>query len=71
MSDSNSFSVAKDPNGNTLKRGTQISLFLKEEAYDFLEPDTLKKLIQKYSQFVGHKIYLWQSKVYILSLNFN
>ena len=36
-SDSNSFSVVEDPRGDTLKRGTQISLFLKEEAYDYLE----------------------------------
>lgn len=61
-SDSSSFSVAEDPRGNTLKRGTQISLYLKEEAYDFLEPDTLKKLVQKYSQFINLEIYLWQSK---------
>uniref|UniRef100_A0AC34Q0X9 Histidine kinase/HSP90-like ATPase domain-containing protein n=1 Tax=Panagrolaimus sp. JU765 TaxID=591449 RepID=A0AC34Q0X9_9BILA len=61
-SDSSSFSIVEDPRGNTLKRGTQIALYLKEEAYDFLEPDTLKKLVQKYSQFINFDIYLWQSK---------
>ena len=61
-SDSSSFSIVEDPRGNTLKRGTQITLYLKEEAYDFLEPDTLKKLVQKYSQFINFDIYLWQSK---------
>jgi heat shock protein beta len=53
----------EDPRGPTLKRGTQVSLHLKEEAYDFLEPDTVKKLINKYSQFINFDIYLWQSKV--------
>lgn len=61
-SDAASFSIVKDPRGNTLKRGTQISLHLKEEAYDYLEPDTLKNLVQKYSQFINFNIYLWSSK---------
>ncbi|KAJ1349115.1 Endoplasmin [Parelaphostrongylus tenuis] len=61
-SDSGSFSIIKDPRGNTLKRGTQITLHMKEEANDFLEPDTLKNLVEKYSQFINFNIYLWQSK---------
>lgn len=61
-SDSASFTISKDPRGNTLKRGTQITLYLKEEAADFLEPDTLKNLVHKYSQFINFDIYLWQSK---------
>lgn len=68
-SDSASFSIAEDPRGSTLKRGTQITLYLKDEAHDFLEPDTLKKLVQKYSQFINFDIFLWQSKVSILVLN--
>lgn len=65
-SDSASFSVIKDPRGHTLKRGTTVSLYLKEEAYDFLEEDTLKALIKKYSQFINFDIYLWDSKVSLL-----
>ncbi|ULT95324.1 hypothetical protein L3Y34_004209 [Caenorhabditis briggsae] len=61
-SDSSSFTITKDPRGNTLKRGTQITLYLKEEAADFLEPDTLKNLVHKYSQFINFDIFLWQSK---------
>lgn len=61
-SDSDSFNVIKDPRGNTLARGTTISLHLKEEAHDFLEESTLKELIQKYSQFINFNIYLWTSK---------
>ncbi len=63
-SDANSFSIAEDPRGNTLQRGTQISLYLKEEARDFLEVDTIRNLVHKYSQFINFNIYLWTSKVY-------
>jgi heat shock protein beta len=61
-SDSAEFSISEDPRGDTLKRGTQISLYLKEEARDFLEPQTLEDLIKKYSQFINFNIYLWKSK---------
>merc|ERR1739844_106907 len=60
-SDSDSYSVVEDPRGDTLKRGTQISLYLKEESYDFLEQDTVRDLIKKYSQFINFNIYLWGS----------
>merc|ERR1712202_20248 len=61
-SDAASFSVVEDPRGDTLKRGTQISLYLKEEAKDFLEQSTLEELVKKYSQFINFNIYLWKSK---------
>merc|ERR1719277_1180508 len=60
-SDAASFSIAEDPRGSTLKRGTQISLYLKEESYDFLEQDTVRDLIKKYSQFINFNIFLWGS----------
>ncbi|KAI9477765.1 MAG: Hsp90 protein-domain-containing protein [Benjaminiella poitrasii] len=50
------FTIAKDPRGNTLKRGTQITLYLKPDAYHFLEEKKLKDLIQKYSQFITFPI---------------
>jgi len=37
-------------------------LVLKEEAYDFLEQDTIRELIKKYSQFINFNIFLWGSK---------
>lgn len=61
-SDSAEFSVVEDPRGDTLKRGTQVSLYLKEEARDFLEPETIETLIKKYSQFINFNIFLWKSK---------
>ncbi|XP_060101581.1 endoplasmin isoform X2 [Heteronotia binoei] len=61
-SDSNEFSVINDPRGNTLGRGTTITLVLKEEASDYLELDTIKNLVRKYSQFINFPIYVWSSK---------
>lgn len=62
-SDASQFSIAEDPRGDTLKRGTTVTLFLKEEAQEFLEPHTLRTLVQKYSQFINFPIYLWESRV--------
>lgn len=61
-SDAASFNIMEHPQGNTLKRGSRISLYLKEEAQDFLEEDTIKQLIKKYSQFINFPIYMWTSK---------
>jgi heat shock protein beta len=61
-SDSTSFNVIKDPRGNTLGRGTTVSLHLKEEAGEFFEFSTLEDIIRKYSQFINFNIYLWKSK---------
>jgi len=61
-SDAASFSVVEDPRGNTLGRGTTISLYLKEEAHEFLEATAIKDLVKKYSQFINFNIYLWTSK---------
>jgi len=61
-SDASSFSIVEDPRGPTLKRGTQITLVLKEEAYDYLAIDTVKDLVKKYSQFINFSIYMWSSK---------
>ncbi|KAI1306283.1 Endoplasmin [Halotydeus destructor] len=62
-SDSNTFTINEDPRGDTLKRGTQISLKLKDEAKDFLQEDKIRGLVEKYSQFINFPIYLWQSRV--------
>lgn len=61
-SDANSFSIVEDPRGDTLKRGSVISLHLKNEALDFLEEDTVRELIRKYSQFINFPILMWSSK---------
>ena len=69
-SDSNSFTVYKDPRGNTLGRGTTVSLHLKEEAQEFLEEVKLKEIITKYSQFINFNIYLWTSKTVTEEVNY-
>uniref|UniRef100_A0A8C5D3G9 Heat shock protein 90, beta (grp94), member 1 n=1 Tax=Gadus morhua TaxID=8049 RepID=A0A8C5D3G9_GADMO len=61
-SDSNEFSIVEDPRGNMLGRGTTITLVMKEEASDFLELETIKNLVRKYSQFINFPIYVWSSK---------
>ncbi|XP_051543911.1 endoplasmin-like [Myxocyprinus asiaticus] len=61
-SDSNEFTVIEDPRGDTLGRGTTITLVMKEEASDYLELETIKNLVKKYSQFINFPIYVWSSK---------
>jgi heat shock protein beta len=57
-----SFHVGPDPRGNTLGRGTEITLHLKEEADQYLSPYKLKELIRHYSEFVTHPVSLRQIK---------
>ncbi|CAO3651273.1 unnamed protein product [Mucor fragilis] len=56
------FTIAKDPRGNTLKRGTQITLHLKPDAYRFLQEKNLKELVHKYSQFITFPIMVWSAQ---------
>jgi heat shock protein beta len=55
-----SFVVAKDPRGNTLGRGTEITMYLKDDAVEFLKQDKLEELIQKYSEFITFPIKLYK-----------
>jgi len=56
------FTVAKDPRGNTLGRGTEVILHLKEDAEEFLTEASLEKIVNKYSSFINFPIYIWSSK---------
>lgn len=60
--DQSSFAVSEDPRGNTLGRGTLITLHLKEDADEYLNPDFLKSLVTKYSEFINFPIYVWSNK---------
>jgi heat shock protein beta len=53
-----SFSVVEDPRGNTLGRGSRITLYLKEDAHEFLSEEKLKELGTKFSQFISFPIYV-------------
>jgi len=59
---SSGYSIAKDPRGNTLGRGTLITLHLKEDAKKYLDHNTLKQLILRYNEFINYPIFLWTSK---------
>merc|ERR1711871_1132872 len=56
------FTVAEDPRGDTLGRGTEIKLFMKEDASEFLEQSKLEDLVRRYSEFITFPIYLHKSK---------
>ena len=58
---SNSFSISEDPRGNTMGRGTRITLHLKEGADELLDLDHLKSIVTKYSEFINYPILLWTS----------
>lgn len=53
-----SFTIAKDPRGNTLGRGTEITMFLKEDALEFLKQERLEEIIKRHSEFITFPIYL-------------
>jgi len=53
-----SFSVAEDPRGNTLGRGTEITLHLKDDAEEYADFDKLAELVHHYSEFVTHPIFV-------------
>merc|ERR1711953_1191385 len=53
-----SFTVVEDPRGNTLGRGTRVTLHLKEDAHDYLSEGKLKDAAKKYSQFIQFPIYV-------------
>merc|ERR1711871_447769 len=55
-----SFSVEKDPRGNTLGRGTEITMFLKDDAVEFLRQERLEELVTRYSEFITFPINLYK-----------
>merc|ERR1711881_273083 len=57
-----SFTIKEDPAGNTLGRGSEITLHLKDDCKEFTEPDKIKDLVKKYSEFISFPIYLKETK---------
>merc|ERR1712060_691879 len=55
------FDIMKDPNP-TLKRGTEITLHLREDATDYIDEKKLKDLVKKHSEFIGFPISLFVTK---------
>lgn len=56
------FFVTKDPRGDTLGRGTRVTLHLKDDAVEYIEEDKIKNLVKKYSEFINYPINLYISK---------
>uniref|UniRef100_A0A7S4KQU5 Histidine kinase/HSP90-like ATPase domain-containing protein n=1 Tax=Paramoeba aestuarina TaxID=180227 RepID=A0A7S4KQU5_9EUKA len=56
------FQIYEDPEGNTLGRGTELLIYLKKDADEYMEEFKLKEIIHRYSQFVHFPIYLWNVK---------
>eukprot|EP00567_Pseudictyota_dubia_P001457 CAMPEP_0197466422 /NCGR_PEP_ID=MMETSP1175-20131217/65041_1 /TAXON_ID=1003142 /ORGANISM="Triceratium dubium, Strain CCMP147" /LENGTH=837 /DNA_ID=CAMNT_0043002463 /DNA_START=127 /DNA_END=2640 /DNA_ORIENTATION=- len=60
---SGTFYVNEDPRGNTLGRGTEITLHLKEDAEEYAAGSRIRDLAKYYSEFVMHPIHLRTSKM--------
>ena len=53
-----SFTVAPDPRGNTLGRGTEVVLHLRDDSLEWLDPARLRTAIRRYAQFVTFPVKL-------------
>jgi len=53
-----SFSIGEDPRGDTLGRGTEITLHLKDDAEEYANFNRLEGLVNHYSEFIQHSIYV-------------
>mmetsp|Transcript_39229 Transcript_39229/g.63604 ORF Transcript_39229/g.63604 Transcript_39229/m.63604 type:complete len:904 (+) Transcript_39229:105-2816(+) len=57
-----SYTISEDPEGETLGRGTKITLHLKDDAAEYVDTGKLKDLIKRYSEYISFPIYLHESK---------
>ncbi|WCJ35759.1 Heat shock protein 90 [Euphorbia peplus] len=64
MADSSSYVIKEETDPEKLlRRGTQITLYLREDdKYEFSDPARIQGLVKNYSQFVSFPIFTWQEK---------
>ena len=55
------FAISEDK-GESLGRGVEINIYLKEDAQEYLEESKLQALVERYSEFINFPIYLYNSK---------
>jgi len=56
------FIVKPDKEGTPLERGTEVTLFMKEDCKHYIEEKSVKDLVKKHSQFIGFPIALQVTK---------
>lgn len=56
------FFLYEDERGNTLGRGSELTLELKKDADEYLDIDKVKEAIHKYSEFIHFPIYIQTTK---------
>merc|ERR1712173_443524 len=45
-----------------MKRGTEITLHMREDAHDYIDEKRIKDLVKKHSEFIGFPISLFTTK---------
>merc|ERR1712053_72160 len=55
------FDIAKDTQTD-IKRGTEITLHMREDAADYVDEKKIKDLVKKHSEFIGFPISLYVTK---------
>jgi len=53
-----SYTIGEDSRGDTLGRGTEITLHLKDDAEEYADFEKLSELVHHYSEFVTHPIFV-------------
>eukprot|EP00667_Euglena_gracilis_P003380 EG_transcript_3387 len=56
------YELYEDPRGNTLGRGTELTLQLKKDADEYLDADKLQEIVKQYSEFIHFPIYVQTTK---------
>eukprot|EP00555_Chaetoceros_dichaeta_P003869 CAMPEP_0198249520 /NCGR_PEP_ID=MMETSP1447-20131203/1023_1 /TAXON_ID=420782 /ORGANISM="Chaetoceros dichaeta, Strain CCMP1751" /LENGTH=791 /DNA_ID=CAMNT_0043934179 /DNA_START=43 /DNA_END=2418 /DNA_ORIENTATION=+ len=58
-----SFTIGEDSRGNSLGRGTEITLYLKEDAEEYADFGRLQSMVNHYSEFIQHPIFIRKTEI--------